>query len=225
MLSCHVVCTFAVSQVHLQQYQHAKGTLVEVTWAQPCRVLCSCMWASITSSNLLSLVAEYEPAAEPLELAAIMPLEEANHEAEKEQARLERKWHRAAPHHLAWVDTALSPPRVVPQAAQLSTVKTNTFAPSQVRPAGHACSRVCRGRRGHLLSAPQHVLQAAQLSSITVDLSRCTKCAYVMQHIWCAGVYCGRVPGLRRHCSSHRCGCASAAPLLRPCCLHRCLSS
>jgi hypothetical protein len=72
-------------------------------------------------------------------MSSISPLAASNEGADRLQAKLVASWQRAAPHHLAWVDTAVPGNRLQEHGAQLTLVRahSSTFAPSQVGAAAY----------------------------------------------------------------------------------------
>jgi hypothetical protein len=72
-------------------------------------------------------------------VSSISPLAASNEEADRLQAKLVASWQRAAPHHLAWVDTAVPGNRLQEHGAQLTLVRAHSsqFAPSQVGAAAY----------------------------------------------------------------------------------------
>jgi hypothetical protein len=91
--------------------------------------MCVCVFCSLLSN------AGYKPDEMMTDVASISPLAATNTEADELQARMVAGWQRAAPHHLAWLDTAAQPNRLETQGGQLTLLRARNsmFAPSQVR--------------------------------------------------------------------------------------------
>jgi hypothetical protein len=98
------------------------------------------MFNPVDNHGLLAgVVASGYKAAEVTDhVASISPLAASNAEADELQATLVERWQRAAPHHLAWVDTVPSTHTLVQQGEQLTLVRVHNsmFAPTQVRAGG-----------------------------------------------------------------------------------------